>query len=57
MDRVLISSYIKGGEMPVGYKLKTTERDELYRKLIQGYFATDEAHPGVLKSWLLGKLQ
>ena len=57
MDRVLISSYVKGGQMPFGYKLKTTERDELYRKLIQGYFATDAAHPGVLKSWLLGKLQ
>jgi hypothetical protein len=57
MDRVLISSYVKGGQMPFGYKLKTTERDELYRKLVQGYFATDTAHPGVLKSWLLGGLQ
>jgi hypothetical protein len=57
MDRVLISSYIKGGQMPLGYKLKATERGELYRKLVQGYFATDHARPGVLKSWLLGRLQ
>jgi hypothetical protein len=57
MDRVLISSYVKGGEMPLGYKLKATERDELYVKLVREYFATDHAHPGVLKSWLLGRLQ
>lgn len=55
MDRVLISSYVKGGQMPLGYKLKVSEREELYRKLIQDYFATDDAHPGILKSWLLGR--
>jgi hypothetical protein len=57
MDRVVISSYIKGGQMPFGYKLQAAERNELYNKLIQEYFATDAAQPGILKSWLLGKLK
>jgi hypothetical protein len=55
MDSILIESYIKGGQMPLGLKLKTWERDELYRKLIQEYFALDDANPGILKSWLLGR--
>ncbi len=55
MDRVVISSYIKGGQMPLGYKLQTAERNELYEKLIREYFATDAAAPGILKSWLLDK--
>ena len=41
--------------MPLDLKLKTSERDELYRKLIQEYFALDDANPGILKSWLLGR--
>lgn len=53
MDRVLISSYVNGGQMPFGYELKAQERAELYQKLIQEYFATDNAHPGILKLWLL----
>ena len=57
MDRVVISSYIKGGQMPFGYDLKNTERAELYRKLLQDYFAIDDANPGILKSWLLGRLR
>lgn len=57
MDPVVISSYIKGGQMPFGNKLKVSERDELYEKLIQEYFATDEGNPGILKSWLLGRLR
>jgi hypothetical protein len=57
MDPVVISSYIKGGQMPFGNKLKGSERDELYEKLIQEYFATDDGNPGILKSWLLGKLR
>jgi hypothetical protein len=56
MDRVLISSYIEGGQMPLGYHLKDTERDQLYKKLIQEYFSTDVLRPGILKLWLLGKL-
>ena len=55
MDRTVISSFIKGGRMPFGLKLQDSERGELYEKLIQEYFSTDKAHPGILKSWLLGK--
>jgi hypothetical protein len=55
MDRVLISSYVKGGEMPRGYKLTLAERSRLYQKLIQDYFAIDEGNPGILKGWLLGQ--
>jgi hypothetical protein len=55
MDRTLISSFVKGGQMPFGSKLQNLERAQLYRKLIQEYFSTDEANPGTLKTWLLGK--
>ncbi|MGH9826462.1 MAG: hypothetical protein ACREDR_24805 [Blastocatellia bacterium] len=55
MDPVLIGSYVKGGQMPMGRKLTDGERGELYEKLIQEYFATSDANPGVLKSWLLGR--
>jgi hypothetical protein len=56
MDRVVIDSYVNGGQMPFGFKLKAAERSDLYKKLIREYFATDPASPGILKSWLLGKL-
>jgi len=55
MDRVLISSYVKGGQMPFGSQLQPAERKRLYQKLIQEYFAVDEAKPGILKTWLLGR--
>jgi len=55
MDRVLISSYVKGGQMPFGNQLQPAERKRLYQKLIQEYFAVDEAKPGILKTWLLGR--
>ncbi len=55
MDRTLISSFVKGGQMPLGSKLQNLERAQLYRKLIQEYFSTDDANPGTLKAWLLGK--
>ena len=57
MDPVVISSYIKGGQMPIGEKLQPRERNELYENLIQEYFATGDANPGILKSWLLGRLR
>jgi len=57
MDSVLIKSFVTGGQMPLGHKLKISERHELYRKLIQEYFAIDDANPGILKSWLLGSEQ
>jgi hypothetical protein len=56
MDRVVISSYVNGGQMPFGFKLNVSERGDLYKKLIREYFATDPASPGILKSWLLGKV-
>jgi hypothetical protein len=40
--------------MPLGYKLTQLQRNQLYRKLIQEYFAIDDANPGILKAWLLG---
>jgi len=55
MDRTIISSYIKGGQMPFGFELTPVERARLYRRLVQDYFAIDDAKPGILKSWLLGK--
>jgi hypothetical protein len=55
MDRTVISSFIKGGQMPRGYTLQGSERGVLYKRLIQEYFSTDDANPGILKSWLLGK--
>jgi hypothetical protein len=55
MDRTLISSYVKGGQMPFGFELTTLERNRLYNKIIQDYFAIDEKNPGTLKSWLLGR--
>lgn len=57
MDRTIISSFIKGGQMPRGYELNTAERAELYRKLIREYFDTSHERPGILKSWLLGRTQ
>ncbi len=55
MDRTLISSYVKGGEMPLGFELTPLERNRLYNKIIQDYFAIDERRPGILKAWLLGR--
>ena len=55
MDRVVISSFVKGGQMPLGSRLNNAARGILYRKLIQGYFSVDDAKPGILKAWLLGK--
>ena len=57
MNETLISSYVKGGQMPRGYDLRAEERGELYDRLIREYFETDDARPGVLKAWLLGRLR
>jgi hypothetical protein len=57
MDKTIISSFIEGGQMPRGYTLDDPLRAMLYEKLIQEYFATDNTQPGILKSWLLGKLR
>ncbi len=55
MDSTLISSFVKSGRMPMGSQLPRAEHAKLYRQLIQDYFAIDEARPGVLKAWLMGK--
>ena len=55
MDKTLISSFVKGGQMPLGAKLQNLGRAQLYRKLVQDYFSIDDANPGTLKAWLLGK--
>jgi hypothetical protein len=55
MDKTLISSFVRGGQMPFGAKLQNLERAQLYRRLVQEYFSTDDTNPGVLKAWLLGK--
>ncbi|MFL6336964.1 MAG: hypothetical protein ACJ754_26995 [Pyrinomonadaceae bacterium] len=57
MDRTIISSYIEGGQMPRGHALPDTARRELYAKLVREYFDADPARPGILKSWLLGRLR
>jgi hypothetical protein len=55
MDSVLISSFVEGGRMPLGLQLRDSERTLLYNRLIQDYFAIDDEHPGILKTWLMGK--
>jgi hypothetical protein len=55
MDRTLISSYVKGGQMPLGFELTPLERNRLYSRIIRDYFAIDERNPGTLKAWLLGQ--
>jgi len=41
--------------MPLGYELSKAQRNELYQRLIEDYFAIDDANPGILKAWLLGR--
>ena len=55
MDSTLIESYVTGGQMPFGFKLRGPERADVYEKLVQEYFAIDKANPGILKSWLLAR--
>jgi hypothetical protein len=54
MDVMILGSYIEGGQMPFGMTLKDVERRQLYDRLIEEYFSTDKANPGILKAWLLG---
>jgi hypothetical protein len=55
MSRTIVRSFVKGGEMPPSHDLSEGDRDELYKKLVDEYFATDSANPGILKTWLLGR--
>ena len=57
MDRILIKSYVTGGQMPFGQSLRNRDRQQIYSSLIEEYFAADKHNPGVLKSWLLGVTQ
>jgi hypothetical protein len=57
MDKIIVSSYVKGGQMPMGHQLRVPDRRELYAKLILEYFAINKDNPGILKSWLLSKPQ
>jgi len=57
MNSVIVSSYIKGGQMPFGWKLRESDREELNNKLVEEYFSIDDANPGILKSWLLGRVR
>jgi hypothetical protein len=54
MEEIMISSYINGGHMPLGFDLTKSEREDLYTKLLEEYFATGDDNPGILKSWLIG---
>jgi hypothetical protein len=53
MDSVLINSFVTVGHMPPGSDLTETQRNELYEKLVDEYFAIDDDDPGILKSWLV----
>jgi hypothetical protein len=55
MDSTIISSFIEGGKMPLGATLGRAPRTQLYQRLVNEYFAVDNARPGILKAWLLGK--
>ncbi|MEP6741241.1 MAG: hypothetical protein ABJB61_01985 [bacterium] len=55
MDPLIVSSYVEGGQMPFGMPLKDSERRQLYNRLIEEYFSTDKANPGILRAWLLGQ--
>ena len=57
MDKTLISSFVKGGQMPLNSELRTAERARLYNQLVQDYFSVDNVRPGILKAWLLGKMR
>jgi len=57
MDKILIKSYVTGGQMPFGQTLSDRDRQQIYSSLIEEYFATDKYSPGILKSWLLGPAQ
>lgn len=57
MDETLIKSFVIGGQMPRNATLTRVERTQLYRQLIDEYFAVDEMRPGTLQAWLLGKGQ
>jgi hypothetical protein len=57
MDATLIKSFVTGGKMPRNAHLSPVERTQLYKQLVNEYFAVDETRPGILQAWLLGKMR
>jgi hypothetical protein len=57
MDSTLIKSFVTGGKMPRNANLSRLLRTQLYNQLVNEYFAVDETRPGILQSWLLGKMR
>src|ERR1041384_2956025 len=57
MDSTLIKSFVTGGQMPLNANLAPLARTQLYRQLVNEYFAVDQTQPGILHAWLLGKMR
>jgi hypothetical protein len=57
MDSTLIKSFVTGGKMPRNANLSPVGRTQLYKQLVNEYFAVDETRPGILQAWLLGKMR
>jgi hypothetical protein len=55
MESTIIRSFVKGGQMPLNASLPNSQRAQLYKQLVDDYFAIDEVRPGILKAWLLGR--
>jgi hypothetical protein len=45
------------GKMPRNANLSPVARTQLYKQLVNEYFAVDETRPGILQAWLLGKMR
>src|SRR5256714_7353642 len=57
MDSTIIKSFVTGGKMPLNANLSGVARAQLYKQLVNEYFAVDETRPGILQAWLLGKMR
>jgi len=57
MDRVIVASFVNAGWMPRDARLSSAHRAELYEKLVREYFDVSDTNPGIMKSWLLGKMR
>ena len=57
MDSTIIKSFVTGGQMPLNANLSRVARTQLYKQLVNEYFAVDETRPGILQAWLLGKMR
>ncbi|HXI23536.1 MAG TPA: hypothetical protein VNG71_06655 [Pyrinomonadaceae bacterium] len=57
MDSTIIKSFVTGGKMPLNANLSRVARTQLYKQLVNEYFAVDETRPGILQAWLLRKIR